>query len=316
MNFDLVEFQSEIKQILLNTRNKNRLSHAYIFQGQNGVGKRDMALFFAQMLYQKDVDYNSNVSRQIINNEHVNVIVIESDTKVIKKEQIVALQTEFSRTSQVEGPRIYIIIDADKMNPNSQNSLLKFIEEPEEGIYGILCTTNISQILPTITSRCQIINFKALDEEALIKSLINDGVDKNMAYLLSTLTKSKEEAKALSESEDIVKLKMIFEELLKLRKPKDAAQFRIRNMAFFDKIENVSRFINILIALYEDLLILQEGSLKIHLQAYANELAKLKEVYSKDKVKEIIEFLYSSSRKLLVNVAPKNVAISLFVNIF
>ena len=77
------------------------------------------------------------VCHQILNNEHLNVYVISSDSKVIKKEQIVGLQEEFSKTSNVSGPRIYIIIDADKMNQNSQNSLLKFIEEPEEGIYGI-----------------------------------------------------------------------------------------------------------------------------------------------------------------------------------
>ena len=47
------------------------------------------------------------------------------------------------------------------MNPSSSNSLLKFIEEPEEGIYGILITTDRSKLLPTILSRCNLISLKS-----------------------------------------------------------------------------------------------------------------------------------------------------------
>ena len=154
MNFNLVSQQADIKRILLNTKSKNRLSHAYIFSGPSGVGKKEMAYYFALMQYCHNDEpcMTCQNCHQILNNEHLNVFVISSDTKTIKKEQIVDLQEEFSKTSNVPGPRIYIILDADKMNPQSQNSLLKFIEEPEEGIYGILCTTNISKILPTIIS--------------------------------------------------------------------------------------------------------------------------------------------------------------------
>ena len=53
MNFDLINEQADIKKILLNTKRKNRLSHAYIFEGPAGVGKREMAYFFAMMLYCK-----------------------------------------------------------------------------------------------------------------------------------------------------------------------------------------------------------------------------------------------------------------------
>lgn len=122
MNFDLISEQADIKRILLNTKKKNRLSHAYIFEGPAGVGKREMAYYFAMMLYCKEDEpcMKCEACHQILNNEHLNVYVISSDSKIIKKEQIVGLQEEFSRTSNVSGPRIYIILDADKMNQNSQ----------------------------------------------------------------------------------------------------------------------------------------------------------------------------------------------------
>ena len=71
-----------------------------------------------------------------------------------------ALQEEFSKTSQIEGPRIYIINHADKMSTQAANSLLKFIEEPtSEETYGILITEQKDSILPTIISRSIILNF-------------------------------------------------------------------------------------------------------------------------------------------------------------
>lgn len=317
MHLELLDFQKEIKQMLINTKEKNRLSHAYIFQGLNGVGKSEMAYFFAAMLYSdKEIDLTSNVSRQILEGEHVNVHIIKPDRKMIKKEQIMSLQADLANTSLVPGPRIYIILDADKMNVTSQNSLLKFIEEPEEGIYGILCTTNISQILPTITSRCQTINFKALDDATLQKQLVSAGVSKDLASLLALLTKNLAKAKEMAKLEELATLKSLFEQFLKLRKPSEAVIFEIKNMSFFEQPENLANFLMLLVVLYENMLILNQGSLEVSLDGYIDKINKMREALTKEKVEFNIQLVYELQKKLLTNVSPKNIVMNLFVNLF
>ncbi len=318
MHLELLSFQKEICQILENTKKQDRLSHAYIFQGPNGVGKSEMAYFFACMLYSEVdvVDLNSTNSRLILTNEHVNVYVIKPDGKMIKKDQIQSLQQELSKTSQVKGPRIYIILDADKMNQTSQNSLLKFIEEPASGIYGVLCTTNISQILPTITSRCQTINFKALNDAVLISMLRKEGIDKNLSNILAILTKSFIKALEMAKDENILVLTALFEQYLKIRKPSDAMMFEVKNLVFFDNQTNLSNFLNLLIVLYEDMLILYQSSLAIHLDGYIEKINKLKENLTELKVRKNLELVYDLQKKLLTNVSPKNIAMNLFVNLF
>lgn len=318
MNLELLDFQGEIKQILLNTRKKNRLSHAYIFQGPSGVGKNEMAHFFAAMLYSNegDVSLDSETTKLIFNDEHVNVYVVKADGKMIKKEQIVALQNEFSRTSQVAGPRVYIILDADLMNATSQNSLLKFIEEPQPGLYGILCTSNISRLLPTITSRCQFLNFKALDNKAMAKMLINYGIEKNLAIILAIETKSVVQAKELATDEKIIKLKSTFEDFLKIKSKSDAVQFKVKSASFLENAESLVAFLNLLVILYEDIMILYQASLNVTLSGYVDKINKLKEYTPLAKAMSSIELIYSLNRMLLSNVSPKAILLNLLVNLF
>lgn len=318
MNRELIEFQAQIKTFLLNAKKKNRLSHAYIFQGQTGVGKSEMAQFFAQMLYCNEEEPCSSCSScaQIEKNEHLNVVIVRPETKVIKKEQIISLHEEFSKTSQVSGPRIYIIIDADKMNQNSQNSLLKFIEEPTDGIYGILCTTNISQLLPTITSRCQILNFKSLDESKLQDSLVKNGLLKEQATIISFITNNLSEAMDFSKQEDIIKLQEVFEGFMKLKNSKDATVFQIANISFFDNNENLRKFLNLLISLYSDIISIFSGSTLLKFKCYLDLITKYMNRLSKNDAINHLELIYELSKKMQYNVSCKNIITNLFVNLF
>ena len=318
MNFDLVNVQENIKNILINTRDKNRLSHAYIFSGPQGVGKKEMALYAAMMLYcnEKTPCMTCDNCKQIMAQEHLNVVIVEPETKVIKKEQIVHLHEEFSKTSQIDGPRIYIIIDADKMNQNSQNSLLKFIEEPTDGIYGILCTTNPSQLLPTITSRCQTINFNALDSKLLKKSIIENGIAKDMASLIALLTNDLGQAIELAHNDDILKLKTLFEKFLSLKNESDAVLFQIANLSFFENATNLKMFMDLLIVLYEDILATFSGSLNINLEEYSTLIGKYRNRLTRESAIEHLELIYELNKKLLYNVSSKNIITNLLVNLF
>lgn len=157
--------QSVIYKILKNSLLKNQLSHAYLFES-NGDGQAyEMALSFAKSIFcpykytncEKCV--NCTQCLKIDKNEFSEFTIIEPDGIWIKKEQLDGLQKKFETKSLESDKRIYIINHAEKMNASAANSILKFLEEPEPNIIAILITDNRYQLLDTIVSRCQIVNF-------------------------------------------------------------------------------------------------------------------------------------------------------------
>lgn len=112
-----------------------------------------------------------NICSLIDLNNYPDLVVIKSDGNWIKKSQLVDLKEEFNNKSLLDNKMIYIINEAEKLNVSSSNSLLKFLEEPEEDIIAILLTTNRYLLLDTILSRCQIFCLKDFDYEIDNESL-------------------------------------------------------------------------------------------------------------------------------------------------
>ena len=145
-------------------KNLKRYYHAYIFEVDDINNSFPLILSFAKMIICSNHYTNNescldcNICHLIDNNTYSDLKIIEPDGISIKKEQIQALQQSLSLKSSNNTNQVYIIKESDKMNPSASNSLLKFIEEPEEGIYAILITTDRNQILPTIISRCNLIS--------------------------------------------------------------------------------------------------------------------------------------------------------------
>ena len=99
--------------------------------------------------------------------------IITPDGLWIKKEQLQELQSEFTKKALIGTKKIYIINGAEKLNKQAANSILKFLEEPEEGIMAILITDNIYQVLETIRSRCQIIKLKEVHQTFSVENTLN-----------------------------------------------------------------------------------------------------------------------------------------------
>ncbi len=85
------------------------------------------------------------------------VYIIKPQNGKILKEDILSLQEAFKTYSQINKNRVYIIDGAECMNDYASNALLKTLEEPENGIFAFLISSNINKVLPTIKSRCQIL---------------------------------------------------------------------------------------------------------------------------------------------------------------
>lgn len=169
---DYKNIQPIAYSLLKNSIISNKFSHAYIFES-NG-NSYEYAIAFAKSLlcpshYTSCQDNKCNICNRIDNGNYSEITILEPEGLWIKKNQIVDLQNAFSR-KPVEGELLlYIIKDCDRLNETSANTILKFLEEPEEGIVAILLTSNTKKVIKTILSRCQVIRFKETEENQLKK---------------------------------------------------------------------------------------------------------------------------------------------------
>lgn len=151
MLIDYKKDQPIAYKILSNAIDSNQFNHAYLFETNGYEFGTDMAICFAKAILKIE-------NEEIDEANYPELKIINPDGQWIKKEQLKELQEEFNKKSIIGNNKVYIINQAEKLNVNSANTILKFIEEPPEGIVAILVTDNIYQLLETIISRCQIIS--------------------------------------------------------------------------------------------------------------------------------------------------------------
>jgi len=179
MPFQSIEGQERVKRILQNSLRTDKVSHAYIFTGPDGTGRRAMARAFAQALYCKvlpdDACGECLDCRKIEHGNHPDHYWLEPDGASIKIEQIRELQKQFAYRAGASGLKMYILEQADKMTPQAANSLLKFLEEPAARVVAILITENGHALLPTIRSRSQWIPFLPLNRSRMTEKLLEEG---------------------------------------------------------------------------------------------------------------------------------------------
>ena len=176
---DIYKYEQPILyNVLNNSIINNKLSHAYLFDSNGNSDVYDIVLSFTKMIITSNItDENekNNICMRIDDGNYVDVKIIEPDGMWIKKDQLLDLQSEFSKKSIEGSKKVYIIKSADKMNIQTANSILKFLEEPIDEIIAILIVDNINLMLSTIISRCQVIKLNK-------KTLSSNSIDNFSAY--------------------------------------------------------------------------------------------------------------------------------------
>ena len=191
----LEEFKDEqtiAYKIIKNTLSKQHFAHAYLIETNNYSESFKLVMTFAKMLLCPNYNNgqpncnNCHQCQMIDDNNFPELKIINPDGNWIKKEQLTELQEEFNKKSIIGNKKIYIINKAEKLNNNSANTILKFLEEPQEGIIAILVTDNIYQLLETIISRCQIISLngqaKFLKNESSLEKIALLSTDNEIDY--------------------------------------------------------------------------------------------------------------------------------------
>jgi DNA polymerase-3 subunit delta' len=165
-----------------------RIAHAYLFYGMEGVGKRTAASIFARALNCDGEDPPCDACascRKAAHNNHPNIITIRAEGQFIKIGAIKEVQGRMAFRPG-EGKRVFILEEADRMNAPAANALLKTLEEPSAGNV-LLLTTARSHALPmTILSRCQHLRFAPLPREEVARFLQEkEGLDAAAAAVLA-----------------------------------------------------------------------------------------------------------------------------------
>lgn len=147
------------KEMLLNDIRQGRLSHAYAFVGPKGIGKKKVAEELSKILLETEdlgvaIDY-----KEISKLEGKKNILIEQIRKEIVDDVYIAPATG--------SYKIYVIDDADYLNEESQNALLKTLEEPPSYVCIILIAENLQKFLPTIISRVKQVSFSKLEDREI-----------------------------------------------------------------------------------------------------------------------------------------------------
>lgn len=170
---------SDLEKYFFERDRINKISHAFLLYNSTYTDVHsELSLIISKYILKNDISLNCE-----------DVIVISPENDKIVKEQILNLQAKLKTKSLYNEGRVYIIDCAEKMNDYAANSLLKFLEEPEEGIFAFLITSNIENVLPTIKSRCQLI--KVHDNSKFDINIFDEEFIKNVISFAKSITESK-----------------------------------------------------------------------------------------------------------------------------
>ena len=212
--------QPVVYKTLRNAIKNDRLSHCYLFSGQKSAMTKEAAVLLAQsIICENRQDHLAceccNSCRRIAEGNYADIIYLDGSNASIKNDDVYSIQQQFYRTAlEAAGKKIFIINDCENMTGKASNSLLKFIEEPTNNTYGIFITSNLARVLPTIISRCQVVNFKPLDRSAYYRKAEEAGYDPLSAHLLSQLVRNESEIRELAESRSYQNAVKIFTDFM------------------------------------------------------------------------------------------------------
>jgi DNA polymerase-3 subunit delta' len=196
MSFKDVLGHSRPITLLQRAIKNEKVINSYLFLGNEGIGKKYVALQFAKALNCLETEAEGGDAcdhctscKKIDHALHPDVLLIEPEGQTIKVDQVRQLQKELAYQPYEGKRRVCILTAADRMAPHIPNTLLKTLEEPPLHTVIILLANNSRFVLPTILSRCQPVRFNPLPIPLVSKWLMHGkGLRETEAHLLASLS--------------------------------------------------------------------------------------------------------------------------------
>jgi DNA polymerase-3 subunit delta' len=165
------------------TNDTQGMTHSWLFTGPPGSGRSNAAVAFAAaLLCDKGGCATCINCTSVIDGSHADIELIRTEGLSIKVDEVRELITRTSWSPSVGNYRVVVIEDADRLTESAANALLKVIEEPGARTVWLLCAPTLTDVLPTIRSRCRHLTLRTPSVEAVAKLLIErDGISPDMA---------------------------------------------------------------------------------------------------------------------------------------
>ena len=207
--------QEQLKEHLQNAISTNKVSHAYIINGERSSGKEFIARIFAMTLQSEkggvDPCNECHSCKQALSNNQPDIIYISHEKpNTIGVEDIrTQINGDIDIKPYSSQRKIYIMNEGEKMTVQAQNALLKTLEEPPEYAVILILTTNVDELLPTILSRCVVLNMKPVTDAQVKEYLMEElGVPDYKANICVAFARGNiGKAKLLASSEEFEKVK-------------------------------------------------------------------------------------------------------------
>lgn len=187
--------ESSVVNELLKRYREKKLAHAFLLETNDSEKCFQEVIELIKKIncpfeYKEKCDSDCNLCNLIDTDNLPSLITISPDGQFIKKDQILSMMEKFSTKPVFTKFNIYVIREADRFNSSSANTLLKFLEEPEDDILGIFITGNKENVISTIRSRCQVFNCYY---DVNIADSLNDEILTDVKLYLNAIYKNKDD---------------------------------------------------------------------------------------------------------------------------
>ena len=288
-----------------------KYSHAYILNGEDGMGKNLLASVFAATLQCEAHDINPcgvcKSCLQAVSGNHPDIKYVTHEKASISVDDIrIQLNNDVQIKPYSSNYKVYIVDEAEKLTEQAQNALLKTIEEPPEYAIILLLTNNCNLFLETILSRCVNLNLKAIPKESIKKYLMEHvKVPDYQAELSATFANGNlGKAIQLSSSEEFTQMKEEVVHLLKSVDDYELSQIMESIKKILVNKSEIYTYLDLLLLWYRDVLIFK-ATMDANLIFYRDEVQDIKKQGSNksfEALNHIIKALEETKKRLLANV--------------
>ena len=304
--------QEQLKEHIQNAIAWNKVSHAYIINGERNAGKEFIARIFAMTLQcekgGKEPCNECHSCKQALSHNQPDIVYVSHEKpNSIGVEDIRGQINNDIGIKPYSSPRkIYIMNEGEKMTPQAQNALLKTLEEPPEYAVILILTDNVEGLLPTIISRCVVLNMKPVPDKLVKKYLMEElGVPDYKANICVAFARGNiGKAKLLASSEEFEKVKDEAITLVKYINDMEINEIVKAIKKIMEYKLDVNDYLDILTVWYRDAL-LYKATKDVNSLVFKNEFQQIRKVADRstyEGIETIVKALQQARRRLEANV--------------
>ena len=304
--------QEQLKEHLQNAIRLNKVSHAYIINGERSAGKEFIANIFAKTIQCEKGDIEPcgecHSCKQALSGNQPDIIWIthEKPNTIGVDDIRVQINADIGIKPYSSPHKVYIMNEGEKMTAQAQNALLKTLEEPPEYAVILILTTNVDVLLPTIISRCVVLNMKPVADE-LIKQFLTKQLnvpDYKAEISIAFARGNVGKARMLATSEEFDKVKGEAIQLLKYIDDMEISEIVAAIKKITEYKFDIIDYLDIIAIWYRDVLLFKATN-DVNCLIFKEEIQYIRKVTDKsayEGIENILDALEKAKSRLSANV--------------